>query len=566
MRYHVFTTDYDGTLAVNDRVSAESVRSLIRLKATGRKLVLVTGRELDELKNVFPEHRLFDRIVAENGALIYRPATLEIKLLGQLPPVDFIDSLRSKNVPVSVGRVIVATHEPYHATVLETIKEKGLEYQVIFNKGAVMILPPGINKATGLHEALREMSTCAHNTIAIGDAENDNAMLQFAECAVAVNNALSQVKEAADWITEPSYGEGVQQLIAALINDDLCNLDIKMTRHYLKIGEEMDGSPFLISPYDNRILLAGTSGFGKSTLAAALLEKLIVKQYQFCVIDPEGDYLDFPDVVTVGNSVQPPVITEVLRLLHQAEENVVVCILAIPFNDRPAFFAKLMNEIFILRAHTGHPHFLVLDEAHHLIPKENCSTFYNFPEDLNNFMAITTRPSLLNIDFLKRMNLAMTMGELPDKTMHSFTMLVGEEADIPKGLVFQKGDVLVWQKQKGSPRLVRSDMPGQLMMRHKRKYAAGDMGNNSFYFKGPSCKLNLKANNLLIFIQMAAGVDDETWLYHLHRHDYSKWFRNSVKNELLAERTERIENREQGADCSRQAIFKLILEDYTAAA
>jgi HAD superfamily hydrolase (TIGR01484 family) len=157
MRYHVFATDYDGTIAKDERVAPEVIEALKRLKSSGRKLILVTGRELDQLKAIFPEHTLFDRIVAENGALIYRPETMEEKLLGAKPPETFIQELKDKGVPLSVGRVIVATWEPHQTVVLDVIKTTGLEYQVIFNKGAVMVLPPGINKAKGLHETLKEL-------------------------------------------------------------------------------------------------------------------------------------------------------------------------------------------------------------------------------------------------------------------------------------------------------------------------------------------------------------------------------------------------------------------------
>ena len=43
--------------------------------------------------------------------------------------------------PLDVGRVIVATQEPHEVTVLHVIHEMGLELQLIFNKGSVMILP-----------------------------------------------------------------------------------------------------------------------------------------------------------------------------------------------------------------------------------------------------------------------------------------------------------------------------------------------------------------------------------------------------------------------------------------
>jgi HAD superfamily hydrolase (TIGR01484 family) len=90
MRYQVVALDYDGTIAHHGRVAEETVESLRQLKASKRKIILVTGRELDELKSIFPEHLLFDRIVAENGALIYNPATLEERLLGERPPESFI--------------------------------------------------------------------------------------------------------------------------------------------------------------------------------------------------------------------------------------------------------------------------------------------------------------------------------------------------------------------------------------------------------------------------------------------------------------------------------------------
>jgi hypothetical protein len=274
--------------------------------------------------------------------------------LGKRPPEAFILKLKVQQIkPLSVGRVIVATWEPHQTTVLNMIKETGLEYQVIFNKGAVMVLPPGINKAKGLHEALKELAVSEHNTVAVGDAENDNAMLQVVECAVAVANALPQVKATADWTTEHHHGEGVAELINQLIKDDLAELDPRLSRHYLELGQYFDGSVFRISPYGHSLLLAGTSGSGKTTFTAAFLEKLIAKQHQFCLIDPEGDYLDLPDIITMGDTSQPPVIEEVIKLLTQAAQNAVVCTQAIPLNDRPAFFKKLLTAVVDLRKNTG---------------------------------------------------------------------------------------------------------------------------------------------------------------------------------------------------------------------
>jgi phosphoglycolate phosphatase (TIGR01487 family) len=567
MRYHALATDYDGTLATDERVPAEVIQSLKSLKASGRKLIMVTGRELKDLQRVFPEYGIFDRIVAENGALIFNPATLKERLLGKRPPEEFIQKLKELNVTsLSVGRVIVATWEPHQAAVLNAIKETGLEYQVIFNKGAVMVLPPGINKAKGLHEAIKSMGLSEHNIVAIGDAENDNAMLQSAECAVAVSNALPQVKIIADWITTKPRGEGVSELISELLKDDLAPLDKKLSRHFLELGKCKDGSEFWISPHGQRMLLAGTSGSGKTTLTAAFVERLIEKQYQFCLVDPEGDYLDMEGVVTIGDSSQPPIIANIIQLLSQASQSVVVCILAIQLGERPAFFNKLLSQIVTLQHSTGHPHFMILDEAHHLIPKEVPESFYNFQDGFTNFLAITTKPGLVNHNFLKRINTTLTMGDVPGQTMAEFAAITNRKIKVKKDVIIDKGEVLVWQKTISETVVVTCSIPGHLLQRHKRKYATGDMGLNSFYFRGPDHKLNLKANNLHSFIQMASGVDDETWLYHLQRNDYTNWLRASVNDEDLALSVQKSGAQEQNAAVSRATIFKLIRDRYTAAA
>ena len=110
MRYLALACDYDGTLACEGRVSEETVAALQRVRESGRKLILVTGRELDDLQHIFPHLDLFDRVVAENGALLYLPATREEKLLSERPPEAFITALARRDVgPISVGKVIVAT-------------------------------------------------------------------------------------------------------------------------------------------------------------------------------------------------------------------------------------------------------------------------------------------------------------------------------------------------------------------------------------------------------------------------------------------------------------------------
>src|SRR5947209_19729751 len=98
MRYLALACDYDGTLAHHGRVDEATLAALERLLATGRKLILVTGRELPDLLSVFPHLGLFERVVAENGALLYRPGSREEKLLGAAPPQSFLQALRRRGI------------------------------------------------------------------------------------------------------------------------------------------------------------------------------------------------------------------------------------------------------------------------------------------------------------------------------------------------------------------------------------------------------------------------------------------------------------------------------------
>lgn len=225
MRYHALACDYDGTLATHGTVDEPTLEALDRFRSSGRKLILVTGRELDDLGRVFPHLDYFDRIVAENGALLYRPATGEELLLAEPPPEEFIAGLRERCVsPLSVGRVIVATWEPFHTTARDLIRTLDLELQVVFNKGAVMVLPFGVDKAAGLKSALAEIGLSVHQSVGIGDAENDEIMLSACRCSAAVANALQRTKEFADIVTEQSHGAGVAELIDRIIAFDLQEL------------------------------------------------------------------------------------------------------------------------------------------------------------------------------------------------------------------------------------------------------------------------------------------------------------------------------------------------------
>jgi hydroxymethylpyrimidine pyrophosphatase-like HAD family hydrolase len=217
MTWRGIATDYDGTLAHDGRVDEPTLEALRAARDRGVRLIMVTGRELQDLFNTFDHSDLFDRIVAENGAVLYDPGTKSVQPLAIAPPPALIDALNRAAIPLSVGHSIIATVEPHEHQVLAAIRELGLEWHVIFNKGSVMALPADITKATGLVPALEALQLTPEETIGIGDAENDQAFLRMCGLSVAVDNALPAVKEMADVVLPYPRGAGVAKLIAMLL-------------------------------------------------------------------------------------------------------------------------------------------------------------------------------------------------------------------------------------------------------------------------------------------------------------------------------------------------------------
>jgi hydroxymethylpyrimidine pyrophosphatase-like HAD family hydrolase len=225
MRFAALATDYDGTLAKDGVVDSETVVALKRLRPSGRRLILVSGRQLEDLRDAFPRLDLFDRVVAENGAVLYDPAGRGERLLTAATDERFVDALRRRNVePLSVGRSVVATLRPHETIVLQTIRELGLDLDLAFNKEAVMVLPAGVGKASGLAAALGDLALSPRNTVGIGDAENDHAFLSVCGCRVAVADALPALKQRADLVTQAGDGAGVRELVERLLRDDLADL------------------------------------------------------------------------------------------------------------------------------------------------------------------------------------------------------------------------------------------------------------------------------------------------------------------------------------------------------
>lgn len=559
-------TDYDGTLAAGGVVDEPSVRALRRLRSSGRKLLLVTGRQLDDLRLVFPELGLFDLVVAENGAVLHEPAERTTRALCSRPPDAFVRELARRGVrPLSQGAAIVATQRPHEETVLEVIRDLGLELQVTFNKGAVMVLPSGVNKATGFAAALRRLQHSAHNAVAVGDAENDHSFLDMSELAVAVANALPSLKQRADLVTTADHGAGVTELIDGLLATELRELEPRSRRPGIALGESDGDATRWLPVADRALLIAGGSAGGKTTLAAGLLERAADQGYQYCVVDPEGDHSALHEAVVLGGADQAPAPERLAELLRDPDENAVVNLLAVKLHDRPLAFQALLAELRRLRTRTGRPHFLVVDEAHHLMPQGWKASRDDAP-DPAGLILITVHPERVSRAVLESVEQVAIVGEHWGDTLAGFGRAAGIPVPQGRSDAPPRGTAILWSRSAPEGTVaVRTSPPRVERRRHVRKYAAGELGEDeSFFFRGPDGGLNLRAQNLSLFVQMASGVDDRTWLWHLRRGDYARWFENAIKDQALAEAAEAARNLD--AESSREAIRRAIEQRYTASA
>ncbi|MBV8593386.1 MAG: HAD-IIB family hydrolase [Caulobacteraceae bacterium] len=560
-------TDYDGTLAHDGAVDVPTIEALEAFRRSGRKLVMVTGRELPDLFRVFPRTDLFDRIVAENGALLYTPATKKERPLAPEPPAAFVERLKAEGVaPLSVGRSIVATWEPHEKAVLAAIRDLGLELQIIFNKGAVMVLPAGVNKATGLKAALDDLGLSAHNVVAAGDAENDHAFMQASGFSVAVANALPSVKEGADLVTRGARGAGVTELIEAVIAGDVGAFGDIQEHSAVEIGTDGAGAPVKINPHGGGALIAGLSSGGKSTLATAFIERFQARGFQVCVFDPEGDYAGLRSAVVIGDAKTPPRMVEAMKALERPQESVVVDMLSVSIEDRPALFSQGLAAVSELRGRTGRPHWVLVDESHHVLPAERDASITALPPNLPATIFVTVDPGKLAPDVLGRVDDVFAVGAKAEETVRAFCRALGIAApDLPQRRA--EDQTILWRRRAGSPQLFVSHPPAEKSERHTRKYAEGELGHDkSFFFRGPDGALKLRAQNLTLFLQIADGVDDATWRHHLDAHDYSRWMREAIKDEDLAAEVQEIEDASGDPAETRRRVRDAVERRYTAPA
>jgi hypothetical protein len=380
-----------------------------------------------------------------------------------------------------------------------------------------------------------------------------------------VANALDALKERADLVLARPHGEGVQELIERLLEDDLASVAPTLTRHHLVLGKA-DHGEVTLDPYESNILICGTSGSGKSTITNGLLERLCKCGYQYAIIDPEGDYVTDDRAVVLGAPNRAPLVNEIVDVIRHPTDNVVANLLGIALEHRPEFFAQVVPGLTDLRRRTGRPHWLVIDEAHHLLPT-GWAHANDLPSRPHGTIFVTVHPERVAPAVLATLNTVIIVGEAPGRTLGDLCRL----RELPEPQIpdtsgrLPAGHALYWRIGTPEAFIVQAEPTKTEFKRHSRKYMEGNLGKDrAFFFRGPQGRLNLRAHNLQLFVLMADGVDDETWMFHLRRGHYSTWLREQVKDTELADEVDRVErDYSLTAADSRAAIRAAVDKRYT---
>lgn len=220
--FSILACDFDGTLANDGHVDLAAVKKLRAVRESGRKVVLITGRQLEDLRTVAPDLSLFDVIVAENGAVVFSPAEGGRHVLASPASEALRAALRvaldRRGVkPLEVGEVVISTRRRNLRIAREVLGELAVDWHIVLNKNSVMILPCGVDKASGLRQVLQSFAIPASQVVGVGDAENDEAFLAVCGFAAAVANALPSVKRKCDYVTRRTAGAGVAELVEKLL-------------------------------------------------------------------------------------------------------------------------------------------------------------------------------------------------------------------------------------------------------------------------------------------------------------------------------------------------------------
>jgi hydroxymethylpyrimidine pyrophosphatase-like HAD family hydrolase len=561
-RFHAVAVDYDGTLTNTGRPALAVVAGLDRARARGVRVVLVTGRRLDHLLADFPDvDDHVDAVVAENGAVVVRGADHRVLTV----PVDaeLAAAIERQGVAIERGEVLLACGAEHAAVVLGAIQSLSLDCQLVHNRGALMVLPPGVSKASGLQTALAELGLSPHDTVGVGDAENDLALLHACELGVAVANAVESLRAHADLLLEHAGGDGVLELLdGPLLTAGPAG---GSPRWQLTLGTDAAGDTVTIPASRINVLIAGASGTGKSYVAGLLVEQLVRLGYATLVLDPEGDHAalaQLPEVLGIGGPGLAPDADLVVRVLQHGARGVVV---DLSIQDEPArhrFVDALGAAVADARGRSGLPHWVIVDEAHVPLADDGAARRY-FRADDPGWCLVTYRPELVDRAILRHVD--VVIARAGDSLDAGTAAVLAEVAGVPVGELAGAhaglGEVLVARRSHpGRVELVTLAARSTAHVRHLRKYVDAALPDDqAFRFRWPdNGDAGLVAGNVADLHDVLATCDAAIVGHHARHRDFSRWADEVLQDRVLAGELARAERSvEAGTATVEQARIAL---------
>jgi hydroxymethylpyrimidine pyrophosphatase-like HAD family hydrolase len=563
----VLALDFDGTIAVNDTMDVDVAAAIQEARRAGLLAVLVTGRPLSDLDALFCSPPPFDAIVAENGAVLRLPKLPSPITLSQGPDLQFLAELRRCGIRHQCGQCVVGAGADVAPQVIEIIRRLGLPLAITFNLSRLMVLPHGVSKASGLQEALWRLRASVHNTIAVGNAENDHGMLEACEIGAAVAWGSDALRRSADEIVLGDGPRAVARYIRDILSLARMPPERMGRRRRVRFGTLRTGEPLDFAIRGRNILVGGDPKSGKSWMAGSLCEQLILQRYSLCILDPEGDYAcleALPGVIVQPLDGKDASLLGLERMLTHPDLSLVLDMSTAPREDKPLLVRRLLDVLNRLRRATGLPHRVVVDEAHYFLNRLDDPQL--FDRELGGYLLVTYRISDLSADILsaseavivtrvddRRQALALLAlapgGRTPSEGLALLADLAIDEAVLLPGSL-ESGDS--FKRFRVAPRLTAH-------VRHRHKYADAPVRpEQEFVFTREGRSMGAHARSVRDLLLALPGLPDDVVQGHLRRGDFRRWVNDVFGDRELGAAIQHLERGD--VSNARNALLRAIAD------
>lgn len=567
--FHAVAVDFDGTLTTGGRPADETLNALDEVRAAGRRVIIVTGRILAELLAVFPdvgEHT--DAIIAENGAVLARGERR--RMLAAPVPAELAAALAADGVPFRQGEVLLDCDAANEGAVLGEVRRLGLECQLIRNRGALMVLPAGVSKGTGLAEGLADLGISPHSAVAIGDAENDHSLLAAAELGVVVGNAVDGLKAEADIVLAEADGRGVAAFLRGPVLSGHERLHPRRWR--VTLGTRSGGGPASIPASQVNVLITGVPQRGKSYMAGLIAEQLVRLGYSIVVIDPEGDHVGLGGlyrVLVTGGEL--PSADSLGRMVRHHPGGIVIDLSVTPATERAGYLQAVHRELEAIRAETGLPHWLVIDEAQVLLARDTTTLF---EPAVTGYCLVTHRPQDLRPEALLAVDVLIGMsGSQPGDCQTDLVAALGTTSHAAAATLITRAGpgqaVLVSREQPGGGLVFSIGSRETGHMRHWHKYSGGHLSpDRRFYFRRDrDTATGVTAGSAGELERELRVGDDEIVAHHSEHGDFSRWAADVLGDPPLAAALAGVEQAVRSGDVTpaegRAGLVRVIRHRYS---